>query len=45
MEGAGHFPYREDPRRFAGLLSDFIETTEPAEADWDHLRELLRSGG
>jgi pimeloyl-ACP methyl ester carboxylesterase len=45
IEGAGHFPYRDDPRRFAGLLGDFIETTEPAEADWDRLRELLRSGG
>jgi len=45
IEGAGHFPYRDDPRRFAGILSDFIETTEPAEADWDRLRELLRSGG
>jgi pimeloyl-ACP methyl ester carboxylesterase len=44
MAGAGHFPYREDPRRFAGLLSDFVDTTEPAEADWDHLRELLRNG-
>jgi len=43
--GAGHFPYRDDPRRFAALLSDFIATTEPAEADWDRLRELLRSGG
>jgi pimeloyl-ACP methyl ester carboxylesterase len=45
IEGAGHFPYRDDPRRFARILSDFIETTEPAEADWDRLRELLRSGG
>ena len=45
IDGAGHFPYRDDPRRFAGLLTDFIATTEPAEADWDRLRELLRSGG
>ena len=45
VEGAGHFPYRDDPRRFAGILSDFIATTEPAEVDWDHLRELLRGGG
>jgi pimeloyl-ACP methyl ester carboxylesterase len=44
IEGAGHFPYRHDPRRFADLLSDFVATTEPAEADWDHLRELLRGG-
>ena len=44
IEDAGHFPYRDDPRRFAGLLSDFIDTTEPAETDWDELRELLRGG-
>ncbi len=45
IEGAGHFPYRDEPRRFAELLAGFIDDTEPAEADWDHLRELLRSGG
>jgi pimeloyl-ACP methyl ester carboxylesterase len=45
IDDAGHFPYRDDPRRFAAILSDFIDTTEPAEADWDRLRELLRSGG
>ena len=45
IEGAGHFPYRDDPRRFATLLGDFIDTTKAAEADWDQLRELLRGGG
>jgi pimeloyl-ACP methyl ester carboxylesterase len=45
LEGAGHFPYRDDPRRFAKVLSDFVDSTEPAEADWDQLRELLRGGG
>jgi pimeloyl-ACP methyl ester carboxylesterase len=45
IDGAGHFPYRDDPRKFAALLSGFIEDTEPAEADWERLRELLRSGG
>jgi pimeloyl-ACP methyl ester carboxylesterase len=25
---AGHFPYLEEPRRFAGLLVDFVEQTE-----------------
>ena len=45
LPGAGHFPYRDDPRRFAATLSEFIEETEPAEADWDRLRELLRGGG
>ena len=45
IEGAGHFPYRDDPRRFATLLGDFVDATEPAEVDWDQLRELLRGGG
>jgi pimeloyl-ACP methyl ester carboxylesterase len=45
MEGAGHFPYRDDPRRFAKVLTDFIESTTPADANWDDLRDLLRSGG
>jgi pimeloyl-ACP methyl ester carboxylesterase len=45
LENAGHFPYRDDPRRFATRLTDFIESTEPAETDWEHLRELLRGGG
>src|SRR3989449_10319779 len=26
---AGHFPYRDDPRRFVTELTDFIESTEP----------------
>jgi pimeloyl-ACP methyl ester carboxylesterase len=45
LEGAGHFPYRDEPIAFAKILRDFIETTEPAEADWERLRELLRGGG
>jgi pimeloyl-ACP methyl ester carboxylesterase len=45
IEGAGHFPYRDEPVRFAKALGGFIDDTEPAEADWDHLRELLRGGG
>jgi pimeloyl-ACP methyl ester carboxylesterase len=45
LAGAGHFPYRDDPRRFATTLAEFIDQTEPAKADWEHLRELLRGGG
>jgi pimeloyl-ACP methyl ester carboxylesterase len=44
FEGAGHFPHREDPRRFVRTLVDFIETTVPAEVDEDRWRELLRAG-
>ena len=27
---SGHFPYRDDPRRFADVLQDFVASTEPA---------------
>jgi pimeloyl-ACP methyl ester carboxylesterase len=41
---AGHYPHLDDPRRFVEVLVDFIESTEPAEADEATLRELLRGG-
>ena len=33
FERAGHFPFRDEPARFAALLHDFIETTAPAAMD------------
>jgi pimeloyl-ACP methyl ester carboxylesterase len=30
FEGVGHFPHCEDPERFIRVLTDFIQTTEPA---------------
>jgi pimeloyl-ACP methyl ester carboxylesterase len=41
---AGHFPHRQDPRRFVRELTDFIESTEPGDTGEDRLRELLREG-
>ena len=41
---AGHFPYRDDPRRFVRELTDFIESTEPSDPRDERLRELLREG-
>jgi pimeloyl-ACP methyl ester carboxylesterase len=41
FEGAGHFPFNDDPVRFAEALGDFIATTEPAQHDEDRLRRLL----
>jgi pimeloyl-ACP methyl ester carboxylesterase len=32
FEGAGHFPHAEDPDRFARVLGDFIDSTDPAPA-------------
>jgi pimeloyl-ACP methyl ester carboxylesterase len=42
---AGHFPHRDDPRRFVRELTDFIESTEPGDTRDERLRELLRDGG
>src|SRR3954449_7475280 len=42
--GAGHFPHRDDPARFARALDDFIRSTEPAEITEERVREILREG-
>jgi len=42
---AGHFPYRDNPRRFVEVLFDFIQSTAPAQADEQRWRERLRDGG
>lgn len=41
--GAGHFPFNDDPARFAAVLRDFMATTEPARIDDDRVRKLLQS--
>jgi pimeloyl-ACP methyl ester carboxylesterase len=46
FDDAGHFPHVEQPVRFARLLMDFIENTEPAEfefsdEDFGLLRERM----
>jgi pimeloyl-ACP methyl ester carboxylesterase len=41
---AGHFPHRDDPRRFVRELREFIDSTEPGDAAEDRFRELLREG-
>jgi pimeloyl-ACP methyl ester carboxylesterase len=41
FEGAGHFPQLDDPFRFAELVADFVEHTEPACHDTDVVRERL----
>ena len=33
FERGGHFPFRDEPLRFAGLINDFVATTEPAQMD------------
>jgi pimeloyl-ACP methyl ester carboxylesterase len=39
---AGHFPHLDDPLRFVRLLTDFVETTEPAQLDARDWSRLLR---
>jgi len=46
FEDAGHFPQLDDPIRFAAVLREFLEETEPAEfdftdEDFDELRHRI----
>ena len=41
FEGAGHFLNVEHPLRFAELLRDFVEHSEPAPRDAGRFREML----
>jgi pimeloyl-ACP methyl ester carboxylesterase len=42
--GAGHFPFNDDPERFAGVLGDFIASTEPADMSEERIEALLSRG-
>jgi pimeloyl-ACP methyl ester carboxylesterase len=42
FSAAGHFPMHDEPGRFARLILEFIETTEPATYDRERVRELVR---
>jgi pimeloyl-ACP methyl ester carboxylesterase len=44
FEKAGHFPFNDEPARFVAVLHDFMETTEPAGFDEEHVRNLLLGG-
>jgi pimeloyl-ACP methyl ester carboxylesterase len=41
FEGAGHFLHVEQPLRFADLLREFVEHSEPAQRDAASFREML----
>jgi pimeloyl-ACP methyl ester carboxylesterase len=41
---AGHFPHRDNPRRFVQVLVDFMQSSAPAPADEQTWRERLRTG-
>jgi len=44
FEQAGHFPHLSEPQRFARVLAEFIEATEPGKFDDERLREVLLEG-
>ena len=44
FQDAGHYPFDEDPERFAAVLSDFVATTEPSHYDEEEIRRRLREG-
>ncbi|MFT4201661.1 alpha/beta fold hydrolase [Gordonia sp. (in: high G+C Gram-positive bacteria)] len=44
FEGCGHFPFRDEPDRFAALIDDFIATTLPGTFDPHRWRAMLLSG-
>lgn len=44
FDGAGHFPFRTDPRRFVNVLEDFLAATAPTEWGVEDWRDLLRDG-
>ena len=41
---SGHFPHMDDAVRFVDVLTEFLETTEPAELDPDSLRLRILEG-
>jgi pimeloyl-ACP methyl ester carboxylesterase len=44
FERAGHMPHDDDPYRFAKVLIDFCDSTEPARLTADHWQPLLGRG-
>lgn len=43
FERSGHFPHQDEPHRFARVLLDFMQTTEPARVTAQVLRAHQRS--
>lgn len=41
FEGVGHFPHCEDPDRFVRVLTDFVESTDPAAVTEEHFARAL----
>lgn len=41
LKGCGHSPHVEEPRRFVGVLDDFLATTEAGDEGPEGYRDLL----
>lgn len=41
LPGVGHFPHCEDPRGFIRVLTDFLQSTEPASVSEEHYARAL----
>jgi acyl-CoA dehydrogenase len=41
FEDAGHFPFNDEPQRFAAVVGDFVASTEPSEYDEERVRRLM----
>jgi alpha-beta hydrolase superfamily lysophospholipase len=44
FEGAGHFPFHNDPDRFLVVLRNFLRTTAPSSWSAEQWRRTLRRG-
>jgi pimeloyl-ACP methyl ester carboxylesterase len=44
FEDAGHFPHGSEPARFARVLREFVQGTDPAEIDMERARARLLEG-
>ncbi|MFZ2509679.1 MAG: alpha/beta fold hydrolase [Gordonia sp. (in: high G+C Gram-positive bacteria)] len=44
FDGAGHFPFRDDPERFLALVRDFLARTEPMEFDPVNWHDMMVRG-
>lgn len=42
FEGAGHFPFSDEPERFVEVLSHFVASTDPAQLSEATVGELVR---
>jgi pimeloyl-ACP methyl ester carboxylesterase len=44
FEDAGHFPQVDEPHHFIEVLTDFVDSSEPADVPPERWREMLRKG-